>query len=215
MVDQYWKIGDFAKKINKHTNTVDGWFRKLEVERKLHYISRVNEEKVYDELDLEIAEYITEKRDNKWSLNAIFDSLPEQFSLRPFPTEYEQRSKEVQVVDVEKMRATIMSELKTTFEQMAASQLEQQMSGFQKMLPSPEEKRQERLDQIIVERKVTRMLEEEALALWSSKSEGERTIRAGLFGLRKEEDRDKRDRFVKEYTDKHFEDYIKKEFGMD
>ncbi|GLO68462.1 hypothetical protein [Oceanobacillus kimchii] len=75
MSDRFWKIGDFAKKLNKHTNTIDGWFRNLESERSLHYIMRVNGEKVYDELDFKIASFIIEQRNNKWSLNAIFDGL--------------------------------------------------------------------------------------------------------------------------------------------
>src|SRR5699024_9439720 len=101
----YWKISDFAKKLNKHNNTIDGWFRELEIERKLHYISRVEGEKVYDEVDLKIAAFIGEKRDNKWSLNAIFDELPNKFELRPFPKDYENKTKVNRVVDAEKMRA--------------------------------------------------------------------------------------------------------------
>lgn len=215
MEDKHWKISSFAKKVDKHTNTVDGWFRTLETDRKLHYILRVNDEKVYDELDLKIAKYIAEQRDNKWSLNAIFDSLPEHFSLRPFPMDFEDESKEVQVVDVEQMRATIMQDLKTTFEQVATEQMEKQINSFQNLLPSSEQKRQEQLNQIIVERKTMRTLEEAGLSEWYKKDEEERIRRVGLFGLFKEEDRDKRERFVKDYIDEHFEFYINKKFGLE
>lgn len=213
MEQKYWKIGDFSKQLGKHNNTIDGWFRALEIERYLHYVSRINGEKVYDELDYEIAAFIINKRDNKWSLDAIFDDLPNHFSLRAFPSDYEPGDKSVQVVDIEKIRATIMNEMKTTFEQLAASQLEKQKEDFQKMLPSREQQRLDRFDTIMTERKVTRTLEEEALSLWSEKPADERLIKVGWF--RREEDRDKRDRFIKNYVDEHFETAMKKEFGID
>lgn len=62
---KYCKISAFSKQIGKHNNTIDEWFRELEGECKLHYISRVNEEKVYDELDLSIAKFIVKRRENK------------------------------------------------------------------------------------------------------------------------------------------------------
>ena len=59
-MDKHWEIDDFSKELGKHTNTIDGWFRNLEFGRKLHYILRVNEENIYDELDVEIAMFIVE-----------------------------------------------------------------------------------------------------------------------------------------------------------
>lgn len=213
MTDKYWKISDFAKRLDKHTNTVDGWFRNLENERRLHYILRVNDEKVYDELDLEIAQFIIKQRNNKWSLNAIFDSLSDHFSLRPFPDDFEGETKSVQVVDIDKIRATIMNELKTTFDQVAAEQMKQQMQEFQKMLPSPEDKRLDRFNEMMAERKINRILEEEAISLWSEKPEEERMKKVGLF--RKEEDRNKREAFIRDYLDEHFEAYMKQEFDIE
>lgn len=213
MNDRYWKISDFAEKVGKHTNTIDGWFRNLEIERRLHYILRVNDEKVYDELDLRIAQFIIKQRNNKWSLNAIFDSLSDHFSLRPFPDDFEGETKSVQVVDIDKMRATIMNELKTTFDQVAAEQMKQQMQDFQKMLPSPEEKRLERFNEMMAERKVARILEKEAIALWLEKPMEERMIKVGWF--HKEEDKDGRETFIRGYVDEYFETYMKKEFGIE
>ena len=93
---KYWKIGDFSKKLGKHNNIVDGWFRELEIERKLHYIYRVNDEKVYDK-------------------------LPNNFDLRPFPKEYENQQKTTQIVDFEKMRATFKNEIKEVFNELSAA----------------------------------------------------------------------------------------------
>ncbi|MYL57556.1 MerR family transcriptional regulator [Virgibacillus halodenitrificans] len=212
MESSHWKISDFAKKLGKHTNTIDGWFRTLENERKLHYIMRINNEKIYDELDFRIAQFIIEKREDKWSLDGIFDSLPNHFSLRPLPADFEGKQKSVEVVDIDKVKATIMNEMKGAFEQVAASQMEQQMKDFQKLLPSREQQRLDRFNSVMAERKVTRILEEKALSMWSTKPKEERLVKVGWF--RKEEDRDKRDLFVKTYIDEHFESAMKKEFGI-
>lgn len=60
----------------------------------------------------------------------------------------------------------------------------------------------------MTEHKVRSVLKEEALTLWSKKTEEECTKRVGLFGLRKEEDRDKREIFVKKHPEEHFEAYL-------
>ena len=81
-----------------------------------------------------------------------------------------------------------------------------------KQLNSPEIKRAERFEQIMAERKITRILEDEALALWKEKPIGERMTKVGWF--RKIEDRDKRESFVKKYIDENFEECLKKEFDI-
>ncbi len=45
--------------------------------------------KLYNALDLEIALFIKQKRDEKWSLDAIIDLLPHQFDLRPVSPEHQ------------------------------------------------------------------------------------------------------------------------------
>lgn len=209
---KYWKIGDFSKMLGKHNNTVDGWFRELENERKLHYISRVNDEKVYDELDLKIAEFIVKRRESKWSLNAIFDDIPNHFNLRPFPKEYEEQQKTTQIVDFEKMRATLKNEMKEVFNELSVAQIKEQRKEIEKLLPSREQERIDRINDIMAERKVTRILENEALEIWNEKPESKRKRKVGWF--RKKEDIDKRNRFIKKYIDEHFEDCLKKEFDI-
>lgn len=212
--EKHWKIGEFAKQIGKHKNTVDGWFRTLEEERKLHYVSRIStNEKVYDELDFSIAQYIIKQRSSGWSLDAIFDSLPDSFDLRPFPLDYEPE-RSVQVVDVDKIRASILNEMKVTFEQLSAAQMAVQMKEFQKMLPSPEDARVERFNTVIAQRRVQRTLEREAMDLWSSQPPERRMRRTGWF-RRKEEDLAERDRFVRDYVDDRFEERLKQEFGIE
>jgi len=175
----YWKISDFAKKLGKHNNTIDGWFRELENERRLHFVARVNDEKVYDELDLRIAKFIVKRRENKWSLNAIFDDLSNYFELRPFPAEFEEQQKTTQLIDFEKMRATFKSEMKEVFNELSEEQMNQQRREIKKLLPSREQERLDRINAIMAERKVTRILEEKATELWNEKPEHERSEKIG------------------------------------
>lgn len=208
----YWRIGQFAELVGNHRNTVDNWFKELE-ERRLHYISRVNNEKVYDDLDLQVAKFIKERRNKKWSIEGIFSILPEKIALRPFPTDFEEKEKTIQLVDVEKIRAAIISEMKTSFEEIVTVQVKEQMNSLQKSLPSPEQQRLERFNMLIAERRVKRRLEDEALSIWERMPEEERLIKIGFF--RKIENIDKREHFVKTYIDERFEEEIKKEFGFD
>lgn len=209
----YWRIRDFAKEVGKHQNTVDGWFKQLEKD-KLHWVNRSEYgEKVYTSLDLKIAKYIQEKRDQKWALDVIFKELPKEFELRPVPEE--ETTSALQVYDV----AAVRNELKAVAKEIAAAQVEeikQQYEELMKRLPKPksiEEERHERINEMITRRRVEAQLETEALNMWATKPESERKIRVGFF--RKEEDRDKRERFVREYVNTHFEARIKEEYRME
>ncbi len=91
--------------------------------------------------------------------------------------------------------------------------IEKRIDILQKMLLSPEQQKLDRFNMLIAERKVIRKLEKEALNLWYVKPLEKRLIKVGWF--RKIEDIDGRDRFVKEYVDEHFENYMKKEYGID
>ncbi|WAH44989.1 MerR family transcriptional regulator (plasmid) [Alicyclobacillus fastidiosus] len=213
----FYQISDFAKEVGKHVNTVDGWFKALE-EKRIHYVNRVAGAKVYDDLDLQIAQFIRDKRDSKltkptWSLEGIFDVLGEHFELRPFPQD-EATTSVPQIADME----AIMREIRTVAQQIAAAQVEevrQQYAELVRQLPKPvdpAEEKQKRLDDIITQRRVVTQLEDEALNLWSTKPKEERMKSAGFF--RKTEDTDKRDAFVRRYVNEHLEERLKRQYGL-
>ncbi|AIE61780.1 hypothetical protein [Bacillus methanolicus] len=229
MEEQFFKISDFASKIGKHINTVDGWFKKLE-EQHIHYVNRINNEKVYDQLDLKIALFIKQRREQKWALDAIFEDLENHFDLRPFPLEEEPKN---DVLDLNIIKRQIVEEVRKGIEEVAGAQLkeikdeydkimmqymvqvEEQYKNIMKHLPDPEEsqkRRQQQISNLITRRRVESILKREALKQWEQKPESERLKRVGLFS--KIEDVNKRDRFIEEYIDQHFEEYMKKEFGI-
>lgn len=220
----YWKISDFTEQIKLafehekiHMNTIDGWFKALESKR-IHYVMRTEDtkEKVYDDLDLQIAIFIKKRREEKWSLAAIYDDLANHVELRGFPAD------EVGPVafegDFETLKKQISEELRQTFNQMAASQIEEIKKHYDSIiekipkLPSPEEQKETRFKEMVVRRRVEAALEHEAIEMWSTKSESERYKKVGLF--RKEEDFNKRYEFIRNYINENYEEKLKKEFDL-
>jgi hypothetical protein len=197
---QFWRITEFSQMIGKSINTVDGWFKRLE-DNRVHYVQRTGNEKVYDEMDLQIAHFISAQREKRWSLDAIFTEIVDRFDLRPFPLEQEATDKP-QLIDVGLLRQQIINEMKQSFEQIAIT-----------MLPKPVdelEERQKRITDIITVERVKSKLEREALEQWSQKSAEERMIKVGWF--RSAEDTTKRDLFVKDYVSKYFEQRLNQEY---
>ncbi|RXT00986.1 MerR family transcriptional regulator [Ammoniphilus sp. CFH 90114] len=212
----YWRIIDFAAQVGKHYNTVDSWFKKLE-EKRIHYIQRTTEtdEKVYDQTDLMIAQHIVTYREKKWSLDSIFDDLPNHCELRPFPND--EVKNESHVIDMK----AITTELSNIYEQIAITRFNQMRDELThelkkeilRSIPQPPS-RQERITDWITMQRIQSHLESEAIDLWMEKPDSDR-IKKAWFGLRKEEDLNKRDQFIKKYVASHLHDRLQKEFYND
>lgn len=227
MDQQFWKITDFSEKISEfvqvkhqdktlsvHYNTVDKWFKALE-KKKIHYISRVLDEKVYDEMDLEIGVFIFERRQQKFALDVIYEIIANNMETRPFPIDDSnnqepaviQENLDERILSIIKEKAFIQEELINTFKELATSEL-------QKMLPQPkdpEQIRHERMDEAILKMRVELKLEEEAVKKWNQEPSEFRMKRAGLF--RKEEDFAKREEYIRNYKNSHLEEAVRKAFG--
>jgi DNA-binding transcriptional MerR regulator len=216
-MESFWRISDFAKEVGKHPNTVDGWFKQLE-EKRIHYVNRTeNGEKLYNELDLSIALFINQQRAKKWALDAIFDSLSQKFDLNLRSTPAEETSISTTYgasgVDLEQFKDEVLKAAK----EIAASHIQevkQQYETIIEKLPEPktkEEERSDRMDTIIIRRRVEALLREEAIKTWNQKPEQERLKRVGIFW--KEEDWGKRDEFINQYINERFEEKIKEAFS--
>ncbi|MCY0892604.1 MAG: MerR family transcriptional regulator [Acidibacillus sp.] len=211
-MDNFYQIGELAKRIGKHVNTVDNWFKYLEKSR-VHYVNRASGMKLYDETDLQIALFIRDKRDDNWSMDGITNILPDHFEPRPFPAE--DTASAPQVLDMDAIKA----ELRSAAEEIAAAQVAEvrrQYEELTKRLPEPVDpyiEKQKRIDDMITQRRVIARLEDEALRLWTAKPREERLKSAGLF--RRVEDDDKRDRFVMQYIDERLEERLREAYGLD
>lgn len=208
-IKEVWKLSEFSSKVGVHYNTIDRWFKQLEEER-IHYVNRVSGTKVYDQLDLEIAEYIGRKRKNDWGLQGIFDMLPQEIEVRPFPLDFNGPTANP-MIDLERLKTSLLQELIETTKHTVEEQWNLQLKQLLSVLPKPEEERAKRLNELLAHRKVERKLRKEALTQWETKPDSERLKKAGFF--RKEEDAIARERFILDYLDEHYENEIRKEYN--
>ncbi|MCC2357685.1 hypothetical protein [Bacillus paranthracis] len=222
-----WQINEFSKKVDVHFNTVDRWFVRLENEG-LHYVNRVQptNKKVYDKLDLEIALYIKEYRDQKWGIDAIFSTLPKEFNLRPFPEgeEFESQLPEDPTALMKEIEDNIKSDMKQKIESQVRVEVEEKLGLYVEQikemqekliqqLPAPADKeadRQNRFNETITMHRVRVELEKEAAVEWSKKADAEKTKRVGIFF--KIENTEKRMDFISDYVNSKFEQRLKEKF---
>ncbi|MNW32237.1 hypothetical protein D3C74_91770 [compost metagenome] len=211
MKEEVWKLTEFSSKVGVHYNTVDRWFKTLEEER-IHYIERVAGTKIYDDLDLRIAQFIEAKRNEKWELPGIFNSLPDVFELRPFPIDYNGPITNP-AIDIERMKTQLLGELVAAATKAASTQFDAHITEFKNLLPDPVQDRLNRMNEASTHRRIERKLKKAAIELWESKPESERKKKVGLF--RKEEDINARDRFILDYIDDHYETELEREFAIE
>jgi DNA-binding transcriptional regulator YhcF (GntR family) len=186
MEGEWWQITDFAVKISEtlqqkyndekfsvHYNTVDKWFKALETKR-IHYINRAAGEKVYDRIDLNIGCFIADaRRDNRFRLDVIYEQVPKQLEVRPFPSDFkDENSLGVDESLIERRvieRVTpIIAQQFNIFEEKINLQLhkmmeEQVQSVIKQYLPQPknEEEEKAKLQELIKEMIPAQMAREE------------------------------------------------------
>ncbi|MGG4037846.1 MerR family transcriptional regulator [Heyndrickxia ginsengihumi] len=228
MSDQhFWKISDFIEVLHDnleenqslHSNTVDGWFKRLEKER-IHYINRTIEtnEKIYDELDLKIALFIKKRREEKWSISSILRDLPNFFELRPFPIIKENTAHTPSIDNIEIIKKQITEEVRKTYQEIAAANLDVLRKQYEELLnhipslPSPLEQKEQRFQEFVIRRRVENKLVEEAIKQWESLPASSRMKKKILF--RKEIDLDKKNTFIRKYVNEHFETRLRQDMGL-
>jgi hypothetical protein len=158
------------------------------------------------------------KRNEKWALKAIFSELQKEFELRPFPIENKETINVVHKNKTDTLNDEILKELKSSFEEVAASQLGEVQNQYEKLLKklpdskSREEEKEERFKEMVARRRVEYQLEKEAQMAWATKPEEERMIKVGWF--KKVENEDERKLFIKEYIHNNFENRLRKELEL-
>jgi hypothetical protein len=76
----------------------------------------------------------------------------------------------------------------------------------------PDIQRVERVNSRLNEWRIERKLEDDAMMKWAELPRPDRMIRTGLF--KTEENLEKRERFVREYVDKHFDNEMRNAYGV-
>ena len=147
-----------------------------------------------------------------------FNEIKNEFDVRPFPVENIEITNVVHNNETSALNNEILKELKSSFEEIAASQLGEVQNQYEeliKKLPdskSREEEKEERFKEMVARRRVEYQLEKEAQMAWATKPEEERMVKVGWF--KKIENEDERKLFIKEYVHNNFENRLRKELDL-
>lgn len=269
----FMKISEFSSRMGRHYNTLYKWFNTLE-EKRVHYVTRDSSgERVFDELDLRIAQFIADKMENGYNMKGVMNELVDNFELRPFP------ENGVMIPDdnpyfasVEKLSRQVEQTLEIALDRQM-QRVEERLDRFKeefvdtlvKRLPEPEqqnkllmealgkveEKNQQLIEKVLEERKsaessivnsvseiqksmqlakeetskssrssrsgieeiltikrIERKLREKAVSLWNQQPEDVRYRKVGFLKLGREENLERREDFIRQYIDDHFEEAV-------
>lgn len=205
------KIGEFSQKIGKHSNTVANWFSQLE-EQKIHYVNRSSTtgEKVFDEIDLEIAFHIKDLREKKVSMNEILKEIGNHCKLRYFSVNDSLDEVNKPSSDLESLKTELLYLVHDVLSDSWWESLKYYIDEIDTLVNRLIRTNNERYPSIkdfLLIRKVEAELEKEALHKWSTKPLAMRMQRVFIF--KKEENIEARCRFVKDYINAHFEERLK------
>jgi hypothetical protein len=209
---KHWTIGRAKDYLEEQgfsipMQTLRNWFNDLH-EYKIHTLNRnERKERVLDEVDLEIAKYIYNARNENISVKALFPFIKERFAVQY--REEESDSKALTYWDPDAIIAQ-MEELKKFFierEEIIRKEIHEE---YGRMLPDPKQQKLEMriatLDVITAENKLRRRLEQEAEKEWEKNP-----VKTGL--LFKKEDLLKKSEFIKNYVHDKIEEELKKEIS--
>lgn len=221
--EKAWRITEFSKLVGRHHNTVYNWFNTLE-EKGLHGTLRTNNtnEKLYNSLDLDIALFIKQKRDEKWSLDAIIELLPHQFELKYVSPENQtsELSAQLNIHEAATIEKIVEQKLELHLQSIEMQYREKFEEAVRSALPEPEDpetlkerQRQERLDNMIIQHRARTELRKQAEKEWNSLPEDTRIKKVGWF--KKEEDLARKQLFIENYIDENMIEYIQNTMNIE
>lgn len=215
-----WKIKEFVEKVNAmhiakypddtevHRNTIDNWFKDLE-SKGIHYVQRspLREDwKIYDEVDLNIGLFIMEMRSKMkgqgWQVSAIYNVIPNECNVRPFPENYESLTPALAMEQlVEELKKDVQNHIESSVKMVVQEAEKQRRLLLETDLKTSEERMKETTKQAMVSLfNRQQKLKTKAAAEWEKLPEEERFIKR-LF--RKEENLKKRQDFIEDYVEKN------------
>ena len=212
-----WKLLEFTEELNKRflekygeelgirMNTLNNHFRKLESES-IHFVNRINGVKVYDQLDMDIAEFICVKRSRKlqkehiWNLPQIYEQIGREFECRLKPQVIYNKNN---VGDASK----IQEQLEVKMEEIINEKLNEKLNEMNKQQIALQETTVKKdLELAMLDfLELQSQLKKEAVLLWEQKPASERFT--GI--IFKTERFIERERFIENYIAVNMKKHIK------
>ncbi|MBG9689665.1 hypothetical protein ABD91_01820 [Lysinibacillus sphaericus] len=203
-ISTHWKLSKFVDEVNRvffqlynvplnvTINTINNYFRHLE-ERGIHEVERLNDVKVYNEIDLKIAIFIAAKRskdlqEDIWSLPQIYEAIADSHDLetRKPLTSSSQKQDE------------LFKRQLSEFKKEINEQLNRHGKFHQKVLEM-QSSYDKKLENIMLDyTKMQKQLREEGREEWNKLPKSKRFT--GL--IFKQENINERERFIEDYVEK-------------
>ncbi|MGC7930629.1 hypothetical protein ACP3VS_18620 [Lysinibacillus sp. VIII_CA] len=203
-ISTHWKLSKFVDEVNRvffqlynvplnvTINTINNYFRHLE-ERGIHEVERLNDVKVYNEIDLKIAIFIAAKRskdlqEDIWGLPQIYEAIADSHDLetRKPLTSSSQKQDE------------LFKRQLSEFKKEINEQLNRHGKFHQKVLEI-QSSYDKKLENIMLDyTKMQKQLREEGREEWNKLPKSKRFT--GL--IFKQENINERERFIEDYVEK-------------
>lgn len=208
-----WKLADFTNELNKRyeekykdelnitVNTVNNYFRKLESDG-IHFLNRLNGVKIYDKLDMSIAEFIIVKRSKKlqnglnWQLPQIFDEIGRSFKCRT-ENDVDLTASSNEKIDM----AKLISEIEDKLEKMLIEKYDKKEKQLLLEMSETKKSVNKAMSEML---QIQKKFKNEAIEIWNQKPKSERFV--GI--IFKNEDFVKRDAFIDEYVTEKMTNYL-------
>lgn len=216
-------FGYFSKTVSEQlgvsTDTLRSWSLKLE-SAGVEFKRNERKQRIYFEKDIRAFKNMKELLDLQQPLEDVSKIIAKKIEKGLFGKPETENNAEIMPSVIQENNAQItLEEMKKMMMQVAAAAAEEKIQAFrleqQHSLPSPEEERQKKFNEMMLHRRIERRLQERARQEWEKLPEAERTVKAGLFGLKRIENAGKRHDFIREYVDRHYETKLRQELDID
>lgn len=219
----HWTLGKAAEHLQEQgmdvpVTTLRGWFNELHKHR-IHTLSRNDrKDRVLNERDLKIAEFIYEAKKqygNQITMKTIGEQIASKFDV--FYTNDEDDDKfQLEVFEENRLKEFINLAITEKVESLKLELVKEYDEKYQQQLalmPSEKTLKEERLLEAktmtynlwLTEKKIRKILEQEALEKWNANP-----VKTGF--LIKKEDLHRRAEFIQQYIDEHLPERLKEAF---
>jgi DNA-binding transcriptional MerR regulator len=210
----FWS-NEVAKLLDISTSTLRKWSIALEAEGYI-FIRDENDRRAYLERDIMPLQKMKEFLGSGMSMEDATKAVSSKYNDLDLPSRTLPVLEEKEDFMRSERYLELISEIRDIRQDNKAlmSVIEQmrEVSTALQNMPSVTEMRQAKVTDMITERRIENQLKQEARQLWNAKTDSERLKKVGLF--RKEEDTSKRNQFIEEYVEQHFETRIKEAYGF-
>lgn len=207
-----------AERLGVATDTLRSWSLKLE-SYGIAFERNDRKQRIYHEKDIRVLENMKELMALQQPLDDVAKTIANKIKKGLYIKPEVENNAEIplSVIDENNTPNTLTIEnMKEMMRQVASAAVEAKFQSMQnQLLPSPEEERRKRFDEMMLHRRIERRLQERARQEWDKLPVSERIIKTGLFGLKRTENAQEMVRFINNYVNENYENELKKELDID